>query len=146
MALAWRARAALLKAVSMLGFGLFIAGRAVWSVATGAPPPDASTMGWIGLLALGANLGVAALLYAYRNGDANMRSVWLCTRNDALGNVAVMLAALGVVGTGTGWPDIAVAAVMAGLAITGGWSVFRQARLELRGQRIQTEFHGDLGR
>ena len=139
MALAWRARAALLKGASMFGFGIFIAGRAAWSLATGAPPPDASVMGWIGLLALAANVGVAVLLYAYRDGDANMRSVWLCTRNDALGNVAVMLAALGVLGTGTAWPDLAVAAVMAGLAITGGWSVLRQARAELNHAASQPE-------
>ncbi len=72
------------------------------------------------------------MLYAFREGDANMRSVWLCSRNDAIGNVAVMLAALGVFGTGTAWPDLAVAAVMAALALSGGWSVLRQARGELR--------------
>jgi Co/Zn/Cd efflux system component len=74
---------------------------------------------------------VALLLYAYRQGDANMRSVWLCTRNDAIGNVAVLLAALGVFGTGSRWPDLLVAAVMAGLALTAGASVLRQARREL---------------
>ena len=74
---------------------------------------------------------MAALLYAWREGDANMRGVWLCTRNDALGNLAVMGAALGVLGTGTAWPDLAVAAVMAGLAISGGWTVIRHARQEL---------------
>jgi Co/Zn/Cd efflux system component len=89
-------------------------------------------MGAIGLLALAANLGVAVLLYAWREGDANMRSVWLCTRNDALGNLAVMGAALGVFGTGAAWPDLAVAAIMAGLAISGGTSVVRQALGELR--------------
>ena len=73
----------------------------------------------------------AALLYAWREGDANMRGVWLCTRNDALGNLAVMAAALGVLGTGTAWPDLVVAGVMAALAISGGWSVVRQARQEL---------------
>jgi Co/Zn/Cd efflux system component len=78
-------------------------------------------------------VGVAAALYAYREGDANMRSVWLCTRNDALGNLAVMGAALGVFGTGSAWPDLAVAAVMAGLAITSGVSVLRHARRELKG-------------
>ena len=137
MALAWRARAALLKGASMLVFGVFVLGRAAWSFTQGGTP-DALTMGAIGSLALLANVGVAALLYAYRDGDANMRSVWLCTRNDALGNVAVMLAALGVFGSGSAWPDLAVAAVMAGLAITGGWSVVRQARGELKqaaGQR-----------
>jgi len=131
MGLVWRARAALLKAASMLAFGVFVLGRALW-VATQGGAPEALTMGAIGLLALVANVGVAALLYAYREGDANMRSVWLCSRNDAIGNVAVMLAALGVFGTGSAWPDLAVAAVLAGLAITGGYSVFRQARQELR--------------
>jgi Co/Zn/Cd efflux system component len=131
MGLVWRARAALLKAASMLGFGVFVLGRALW-VAVHGGTPEALTMGTIGLLALVANVGVAALLYAYREGDANMRSVWLCSRNDAIGNLAVMLAALGVFGTGSAWPDLAVAAVMAGLAITGGYSVARQARQELR--------------
>ncbi|MDP2818909.1 MAG: cation transporter [Polaromonas sp.] len=131
MGLVWRARAALLKAASMLGFGVFVLGRALW-VAMHGGTPEALTMGAIGLLALLANAGVAALLYAYREGDANMRSVWLCSRNDAVGNLAVMLAALGVFGTGSAWPDLAVAAAMAGLAIAGAVSVFRQARQELR--------------
>jgi Co/Zn/Cd efflux system component len=131
MALAWRARAALLKGASMLVFGVFVLGRAIWAYTQGVTP-DAFEMGAIGSLALLANVGVAALLYAYRDGDANMRSVWLCTRNDALGNVAVMLAALGVFGTGTAWPDLLVAAVMAGLAISGGWAVVRHARAELQ--------------
>lgn len=131
MGLAWRARAALLKGSCMLLFGLFVMARSGWAVLHGAPP-EAVTMGTIGLLALLANGGVAAMLYAYREGDANMRGVWLCTRNDALGNVAVMLAALGVFGTGTAWPDLAVAAVMAGLAITSGWAVLRQATREFK--------------
>ena len=130
MALAWRARAALVKGASMLAFGVFVAGRVAWGLWQGQPP-EPLTMGAVGLLALAANLGVAALLYAYREGDANMRGVWLCTRNDALGNVAVMVAALGVFGTGSAWPDLAVAAVMATLAITGGWSIVQQARQEL---------------
>lgn len=130
MALAWRARAALVKGVSMLAFGGLVVARVAWGAWQGVPP-EPLTMGTVGVLALIANLGVAALLYAYREGDANMRGVWLCTRNDALGNVAVMIAALGVFGTGTVWPDLAVAAAMAGLAITGGWSVIRQARQEL---------------
>jgi Co/Zn/Cd efflux system component len=131
MGLVWRARAALLKAASMLAFGVFVLARTAWMLSQGGTP-EALTMGGIGLLALLANLGVAALLYAYREGDANMRSVWLCTRNDALGNIAVMVAALGVFGTGSAWPDLAVAAIMAGLAITSGWAVLRQARQELR--------------
>ena len=130
MGLAWRARAALLKGASMLGFGLFVAARAAWSATQGVPP-EAITMGVVGALALAVNVAVALMLYAFREGDANMRSVWLCSRNDAIGNVAVMGAALGVLGTGSVWPDLAVAIVMAGLAITGGWSVLRQARGEL---------------
>jgi Co/Zn/Cd efflux system component len=89
-------------------------------------------MGLVGALALAANVGVAVLLYAWREGDANMRSVWLCSRNDAIGNVAVMAAALGVFGSGTAWPDLLVAAVMASLALSAAWSVMRQARGELR--------------
>ena len=134
MALTWRARAALLKGASMLAFGVFVIGRVAWGMWQGVPP-EPFTMGGVGLLALAANLGVAALLYAWREGDANMRGVWLCTRNDALGNIAVMAAALGVFGTGAAWPDLAVAAVMAGLAISGGASVVRQARGELAQER-----------
>jgi len=134
LGLTWRSRAAMLKATSMLAFGVFVLGRAGW-VATEGGTPEALTMGAIGLLALTANVLVAALLYAYREGDANMRSVWLCSRNDAIGNLAVMLAALGVFGTGSAWPDLAVAAVMGSLAIWGGWSVMRQARHELRVSR-----------
>ena len=129
-ALAWRARAALLKAVSMMGFGVYILAQAVWSLWHGEVPA-ALTMGAVALLALAANVGVATLLYAFREGDANMRSVWLCSRNDAIGNLAVMGAALSVLGTHTAWPDLAVAAVMASLALHGGWQVLRQAREEL---------------
>ena len=132
---AWRSRAALLKAASMLGFGAIVIGKALWSASQGVVP-EPLTMGLIGVLALAANLGVAALLYAFREGDANMRGVWLCTRNDAISNIAVMLAALGVFGTATAWPDLAVAAVMACLAITSGWSVMRQARQELAGSGL----------
>ncbi|MDP3137689.1 MAG: cation transporter [Burkholderiaceae bacterium] len=125
-----RAAAALIKAASMLGFGLVVGGRALWSLMQGITP-EPLTMGAVGALALVANVAVAVMLYAYRNGDANMRSVWLCSRNDALGNLAVMGAALGVLGTRSGWPDLLVAGVMAALAITSGWSVLRQARAEL---------------
>lgn len=127
---AWRSRAALVKAASMLAFGVLVLAKAAWSARMGAVP-EALTMGVVGTIALFANVGVAVLLYAFRDGDANMRSVWLCTRNDAIGNLAVMLAALGVFGTGSAWPDLGVALVMASLAITAGWAVMRQARREL---------------
>ena len=87
-------------------------------------------------IALAANVVVALMFYRWRTGDANMRSVWICSRNDAIGNLAVLAAALGVFGTGQGWPDLAVAAIMAGLAIWGSFDVFRQARGELRGGRV----------
>ena len=132
MAASTRARAAIFKAGCMAAFGVFVLGRALWGVQAGVPP-EPLTMGAVGLAALAVNAGVALMLYRFRLGDANMRSVWICSRNDALGNVAVMLAALGVFGTGSAWPDLLVAAVMGGLALTGSWSVLRHARQELRG-------------
>lgn len=130
MALTWRSRAALVKGLSMGAFGLFVLCRAAWSAAQGTVP-EPVTMAAIGALALLANVSVAAMLYAWREGDANMRSVWLCSRNDAIGNLAVMLAALGVLGTGSGWPDLVVAAVMGTLALTAARSVIRQAWAEM---------------
>jgi Co/Zn/Cd efflux system component len=129
--LAVRAKVALAKAVCMIGFGCFVGGRAVWLLLHGQPP-EALTMGAVAVLGLAANLGVAWMLYAFREGDANMRSVWLCSRNDALGNLAVMAAAIGVFGTGRAWPDLLVAAGMAALALHSGGLVWRQARRELR--------------
>ncbi|WP_257543703.1 cation transporter [Sphingopyxis sp. DBS4] len=130
MAIGWRARAALLKAATMLAFGLWVFTSAVWGFVAGTAP-EAETMGLIGALALVANVVVALMLYRWRTGDANMRSVWVCSRNDAIGNLAVMAAALGVFGTGQGWPDLLVAAIMAGLAIWGSIDVFRHARSDL---------------
>lgn len=136
----WRSRTALIKGVTMGSYGLFVLGAAAWNVATGTIP-EASAMGTIGFLALVANLSVAVLLFAYRNGDSNMRSVWLCTRNDAIGNVAVMLAALGVFGTGTGWPDIVVAAIMGVLGVTAARTVIAQAYRELKAERPSVSAH-----
>jgi Co/Zn/Cd efflux system component len=130
MGLATRAKAALFKAACMAAFGVFVLGRAVWSARTGVVP-EALTMGSVAMLALAANVGVALMLYRWRTGDANMRSVWICSRNDAISNIAVGLAALGVFGTGTAWPDLLVAGLMAVLAITGAWTVLRHARAEL---------------
>jgi Co/Zn/Cd efflux system component len=130
MGLAWRSRAAWVKGATMFAFGLFVIAKTAWAASRGIPP-DPVTMGAIAVLALLANAGVALMLYAFRDGDANMRSVWLCSRNDAIGNLAVIAAAAGVFGTGQAWPDLAVAGIMAGLALSAGWSVMRQARQEL---------------
>jgi Co/Zn/Cd efflux system component len=92
-------------------------------------------MGVVGIAALIANGGVALMLYRFRSGDANMRAVWICSRNDALGNFAVMLAAIGVFGTGAGWPDVIVATIMGGLGLRGGWQIISHARRELRSKR-----------
>lgn len=131
MGLAWRARAAWVKGLSMGAFGLFVLARAGWSLWRGEVP-EPLTMGVVGTLALVVNVGVAAMLYAWREGDANMRSVWLCSRNDAIGNLAVLAAALGVFGTGSAWPDLLVAGVMAVLALSASRAVLAQATHELR--------------
>jgi len=130
MGLVWRARAALIKGLTMGAYGFFVLGKTGWAAMSGIPP-EPVTMGAIALLALIANVSVAVMLYAFREGDANMRSVWLCSRNDAIVNVAVGLAALGVLGTGAAWPDLLVAVVIAALALSAGWSVVRQARGEI---------------
>ena len=134
LAIRWRARAALVKGASMGLFGLWVIGSVVWHALNGTVPGWA-TMGIVGMAALAANAACLALLYAWRDGDANMRSVWICSRNDVIANMAVLAAALGVFGTGTGWPDIIVAAVMAVLAIQGATVVIRQALAELREDR-----------
>ena len=131
LGLAWRARAAWLKGLTMTLFGLFVLGNAGWSFLHGGLP-HAITMGGIALLALVANVSVAVMLYAFREGDANMRSVWLCSRNDAIGNLAVMLAALGVLGSGSAWPDLLVAVLIGGLGLWSGLQVLQQARSELQ--------------
>lgn len=131
MAVTWRARAALAKGGTLITFALWVLGSTVWHAFHGTLP-RAEVMGIVGLAALIANGGVALMLYRFRAGDANMRSVWICSRNDAVGNLAVVLAAMGVFGTGSGWPDVIVAAIMGGLGLSGGWQIVRQARGELR--------------
>lgn len=131
MTLAWRARAALVKGGTMFVFALWVLGNAAWYAWSGTLP-RAEVMGVVGVAALLANGGVALMLYRFRGGDANMRSVWICSRNDAIGNLAVLLAAGGVFGTGIGWPDVIVAAIMGVLGLQGGWHIVRQARGELR--------------
>jgi Co/Zn/Cd efflux system component len=126
----YRALAALTKGATMGVFGVWVIGATVWQAVHGTLP-RAGTMGAVGFGALAANAVVLAMLWAYRSGDSNKRSVWLCSRNDVIGNFAVLLAALGVFGTGTGWPDILVAAVMAVFALQGAWRVIRLALAEL---------------
>lgn len=135
-----RSRAALVKASTMGLFGLGVLAQAAWRFTQGGAP-EPLTMGAVGLAALAVNAGVAVLLLRFRDGDANMRSAWICSRNDALGNLAVLAAAAGVFGTGSAWPDLAVAAVMGALALQGSVSVLRQARGELRGGRGHAQPH-----
>ena len=141
MALVWRARVALLKGITMGLFGLWVAGMTI-SHAIAGTVPEPATMGIIGFAALAVNVLVTAILYRFRTGDSNMRAVWICSRNDALGNLAVMAAATGVFATGTAWPDLAVAAFMAILALWGSVQVMRQASAELRQERAAVTVQG----
>jgi Co/Zn/Cd efflux system component len=127
---AWISRVALLKGVAMSFYGVGVLAYAAWRAWLGVPP-EPLTMGVVGALALAVNFSVGALLYRFREGDANMRSVWLCTRNDVIANLAVLAAAAGVFGTGTIWPDVGVAAMLAVLGLSSGRIVIRQARAEL---------------
>lgn len=137
-----RSMAALGKGVSLLLMGLWVFGSTLWQVFV-AGVPEAQVMGVIGVMALTANLLSVALLAAYKDGDANVRSVWLCSRNDAIGNVAVMIAALGVWGTATGWPDLIVAGIMAGLFLSSAFQILRQALSEWRqGKEPTLDYHG----
>ena len=129
--LAVRSNAALFKAVTLFLMGFWVAGSTLWRVFF-VITPTAEIMGAIGFLALAANLASVMLLVKYKDGDANVRSVWLCSRNDAIGNVAVMIAALGVWGTASGWPDLIVAGIMATLFLNSAWLIFRQALKERR--------------
>lgn len=126
-----RARAALFKGVTMGLFGVGVLGTSLYRTWF-QEVPDAQVMGIISVLALVTNLAVAGLLYRYRGGDSNIRSVWLCSRNDALANLAVIAAASGVLATGTGWPDLLVAAGIATLCLSAAVQVIGQARTELR--------------
>jgi len=129
MTLKARATAALVKGATMVVLGVFVLVQGVVHAVTGGVP-QAEIMGATALAALVANAAVAAMLYRYRDGDSNARSVWLCSRNDVLANLAVLLAASGVFALGSRWPDLAVAAFIASLALTSGWQVVREARRE----------------
>ncbi|MBA4747430.1 MAG: cation transporter [Sphingopyxis sp.] len=130
MALAWRAKTAMVKGITILSFGLGVLAWAIWGLFHGSNPAPYA-MSAVGTLALVVNFGVAVMLYRYRTGDANMRSVWICTRNDAVNNCLVIGAGVAVLWTGSGLPDLIAALVMAILGISGGWQIIRQARLEL---------------
>ncbi len=131
MAIRYRAGAAFAKGLSMGAFGLWVIATVVWHAYAGTLP-SAVTMSAVGVAGLAANAASFGLLWAYRSGDSNMRSAWICTRNDVLGNLAVLAAAAGVLGTRAGWPDLIVALVMAGLALQGAVAVIRQSLDELR--------------
>ena len=131
----WRATVALFKGLTMALFGFVIIGKSLYAYLQGIPP-EAMTMGVIGVLALIANVIAAVVLYAFRDGDSNMQSVWLCSRNDAIGNVAVIFAAVGVFGTGSLIPDLVVAVIMATLGLTGGYQVIKNALQERRENKL----------
>ncbi len=130
-----RSRAAMLKGVSLSVMGLWVLGSTAYHVLV-LNAPRAEVMGGIGLLALAVNLGSVLLLLRYKDGDANVRSVWLCSRNDAIGNVMVMAAAVAVWGSATAWPDLIVAAVMAGVFMTSATQILRQAWDEHRAESL----------
>lgn len=133
-----RTTAALAKGGSLLLMGLWVFGSTVYRIFY-VGVPEAQIMGGIGLLALLTNLASVILLVRYKDGDANVRSVWLCSRNDAIGNVAVMFAALGVWGTSSGWPDLVVAMIMAGLFLSSAVQIIRQALAERRESIAHTQ-------
>ncbi len=126
-----RSKAALFKGATMAAFGIWVLGSTLYR-AYAETVPDALVMGSIGVLALAVNVSVAIMLFRYRSGDSNMRSIWLCSRNDALVNIAVIVAASGVFLSSTGWPDIFVAAFIAALSLSSAYQVYVQARGELR--------------
>ncbi|MCA0857811.1 cation transporter [Phaeobacter italicus] len=135
-----RALAALGKGISLLLMGIWVFGSTVYQVFY-VGVPQAEIMGVIGFMALAANLISVMLLARYKDGDANVRSVWLCSRNDAIGNVAVMIAALGVWGTATGWPDLVVAGIMAGLFLNSAFQILTQAVREWREEEAHAHAH-----
>ncbi|WP_165856186.1 cation transporter [Marinobacter sp. JSM 1782161] len=130
----WHTRAAMLKGATLLLLGLGVFIYTAWQIQHGRMP-EPITMGVVAVAACIANLGVALMLYRFRDGDANMQSVWVCSRNDAVGNLAVLFAALGVFGTGTPWPDLLVAGIMSGLSVSAGVRILISARAEQHQRR-----------
>jgi len=138
MALTWRARAALVKGVTLGLLALWVLGSTMHRVLV-LGVPDELVMGVVGVLACLANLLSVAILLRFREGDANVRSVWVCSRNDAIGNLAVVAAAFLVGATATAWPDLVVATGMAGLFLQSAVRIIQQARAEL------AEARGEMG-
>lgn len=136
-----RATAALAKGLSLAAMGLWVLGSTAYQVLV-LGVPEAQLMGAVGVLACLANLASVGLLMRYRDGDANVRSVWLCSRNDAIGNLAVVAAAGLVWFTGSGIPDLMVAGAMAGLFCWSAKEIIRRARAELRGETGGGHDHG----
>ena len=139
-----RSRVAMAKGISLLLMGAWVAGSTVWQLFH-VGLPSAEVMGTVGFMALVANVASVLILMAYKDGDANVRSVWLCSRNDAIGNVAVMIAALGVWGSATGWPDLIVAGIMSGLFLSSSFQIIRQAWAEMHGNAEHDEHEHDHG-
>lgn len=137
-ALRWRASAALLKGATMALFGAWVVGASIHHALIGTVP-SAPMMSGIGVAALVANVTSAVILFRFRSGDSNRRSVWLCTRNDAIGNVAVIAAGAAVFLTNSGWPDVVVGLVMGGLALQSAYLVIAQANQELKAVRLGLE-------
>ena len=138
MALTARAKASLFKGATMALFGAWVVGSAVYRAIAGSAP-DPSTMGSVAVAALIVNVTVAALLYRFRNGDSNKQSIWLCSRNDTIGNIAVMFAAAGVFASGSRWPDLLVAVIIAALNISAAVHVARLAHAEIRTSRVECD-------
>ncbi|MEQ8246568.1 MAG: cation transporter [Alphaproteobacteria bacterium] len=137
-ALRWRASAALLKGATMALFGAWVVGASIHHALI-ETVPSAPMMSGIGVAALVANVTSAVILFRFRSGDSNRRSVWLCTRNDAIGNVAVIAAGAAVFLTNSGWPDVVVGLVMGGLALQSAYLVIAQANQELKAVRLGLE-------
>lgn len=136
--LAARARASLIKSATMAAFGAWVLGSAVYRAVQGSDPMP-EVMGGVAVLALAVNVGVAALLFSFRTGDSNKTSIWLCSRNDAIANLAVIAAAAGVFASGSRWPDLAVAAGIAALNVSAALRVVGLARAELAGVDVPAE-------
>jgi len=134
----WRSMAALFKGVSLAAMGLWVLGMTIYQVFY-VGQPDETIMGSVGFLAFIANVTSALLLLRFRDGDANVRSVWLCSRNDAIGNLAVILAAGGVFWTGTAWPDLFVAFLMASLFLHSATRIVQQTLAEMKVNKAVSE-------